>query len=206
MHKYLRLAALIMAVGLAACGAESTEPSPVVRTGDGPPLLLGSLPIYVNVLQRSTPLPRDYTASATVGTAGGRIAIPEAGFAIDVPAGAVAAPVQITVRARAGSNVAYEFQPHGLQFSRAPVITQELRGTAAYGSTTLRSKLEGAYAPDLLGLLGSILGITETRPTSVQVDTWQMRWTVEHFSAYVASSGRRSGYISSSGNLVPLGH
>ena len=199
----LRISTLLITAALAACGTDGTAPSATVRTG-GPPLLLGSLPIFVDVLQRNAPLPRTYTSAATIGSAGGTIAIPEAGFRIDFPAGAVNAPVQITVKALAGRNVAYDFAPHGLRFARTPTITQELQGTAAYGSTAIRAGLEGAYAPDLLGLLGSLLRITETRPTTVQVDTWQMRWTVEHFSGYVASS-RRSGYISSSGNLIPAG-
>jgi hypothetical protein len=203
MRKRLRISTLLVCAALAACGTDGTQPSAVVTTGDGPPMLLGSLPIFVEVLQRTTPLQRTYTATASIGAAGGRITIPEAGFAIDVPAGAVSGPVQISVKALPGKNVAYEFKPHGLRFARTPVITQDLRGTAAYGSSTLRSNLEGAYAPDLLGLLGGLLRILETRPTTVQVDTWQMRFTVEHFSGYVASAKRRSGYISSSGNLVP---
>jgi len=205
MSKRLRVFTLLFAAALAGCGTEATEPSAVVRTG-GPPLLLGDLPIFVQVLERSSPLPRTYTASAVIGTQGGTIAIPEAGFSIDFPAGAVSRPVSISVKALAGRNVAYEFAPHGLRFnrSRTPVITQDLRQTVAYGSTSIRSQLEGAYAPSLLGLLGGLLRILETRPTTVEVNTWEMRWTVEHFSGYVASR-RRSGYISSSGNLIPAG-
>lgn len=204
MARRLRISTLLITAALAACGTDGTEPSATVRTG-GPPLLLGSLPIFVEVLQRNAPLPRTYTSAATIGSAGGSITIPEAGFRIDFPAGAVNAPVQITVRALAGRNVAYDFAPHGLRFARTPTITQNLQGTAAYGSTSARAGLEGAYAPDLLSLLAGLLRITETRPTTVQVDTWQMRWTVEHFSGYVASAKRRSGYISASGNLIPAG-
>lgn len=202
MRKRLRISTLLVVAALAACGTDGTQPSAVVRTGEGPPMLLGSLPIFVEVLQRTTPLQRPYTATASIGAEGGRLAIPEAGFSIDIPAGALGTPVEISVRAQPGKNVAYEFQPHGLRFARSPVVTQELRGTAAYGSADVRRRLEGAYAPDLLGLLGGLLRIVETRPTTVQVDTWQMRWTVDHFSGYVASA-KRSGYISSSGNLIP---
>lgn len=202
MSKRFRLSTLLIAVGLSACGGEGTAPSATVQTG-GPPLLLGSLPIFVQVLERTASLPSTYTASATIGTAGGTIAIPEAGFRIDFPAGAVSGPVSISVKALAGRNVAYEFAPHGLRFARTPVITQDLRGTAAYGASSVYSGLEGAYAPDLLGLVGGLLRVLETRPTTVQPDTWQMRWTVQHFSGYVAAK-RRTGYISATGNLIPF--
>jgi ZU5 domain len=202
MLKPHRAFALVAALLLAACGTETTAPASIVHTG-GPPLLLGDLPLFVEVLQRTAPLPRTRTASATIDADGGTIAIPEAGFRIDFPAGAVSEPVEVSVTAPAGRNVAYEFQPHGLRFARSPVITQELRGTTVYGNVAARARLEGAYSPSLLGLLGSLLRISETRPTTVQVDTWQMRWNVEHFSGYVASA-RRSGYISSSGTLIPI--
>ena len=201
MRRRLRLSILAVAATLAACATDGTAPSNVIETRGGPPLLLGDLPIFVEVLQRSTALPRSYTAEATIGSGGGTITIPEAGFRMDVPAGAVGAPTRITVKAVAGRNVAYEFAPHGLRFSRPATITQELRGTAAYGTAV--PTLEGAYTPSLLGLLGGLLRILETRPTTVQTDTWQMRFTVDHFSAYVASK-RRSGYISASGTLIPF--
>lgn len=200
MRRRLRLSSLLVVAALAACGTDGTAPSSVIETRGGPPLLLGDLPIFVEVLQRSTALPRTYTAEATIGSGGGVIVIPEAGFRMDVPAGALRAPTRMTVKAVAGRNVAYEFAPHGLRFTRPATVTQDLRGTAAYGTAV--PTLEGAYAPSLLGLLFGLLRVLETRPTTVQTDTWQMRFTVEHFSAYVASK-RRSGYISASGDLIP---
>jgi len=102
-----------------------------------------------------------------------------------------------------GTAVAYVFQPHGLVFQQAPVITQDLRGTEAFRNSSMLADLEGAYFPDT-GLLDGLTAIVrETRPTTVDINGWKMRFDVEHFSGYTAST-RRSGYISSSGNVIPF--
>jgi hypothetical protein len=99
--------------------------------------------------------------------------------------------------------VAYLFQPHGLVFHNAPQITQDLHGTEVFQDPALRASLEGAYFPDATHLDGGSARVRETRPTTVEVKGWKMKFDVEHFSGYLASA-RRSGYISSSGNLIPF--
>jgi hypothetical protein len=193
---------LLMAATLAGC-ADSTDPSGLVRTG-GPQLTEYDPAMQVDVLQRATPLARDYTASAVIGRSGGTIAIPEAGFSIAFPSNAVKGqPVLVTVTAVAGANVAYLFEPHGLVFHNPPMITQDLRGTQVFQDPVMRSFLEGAYFPDPADLGSGTARVKETRPTVVDVNGWKMRFNVEHFSGYLASA-RRSGYISSSGNLIPF--
>ena len=119
------------------------------------------------------------------------------------PANSVHFPTLITVVAVPGTAVAYLFQPHGLVFRKPPVITQDLRGTEAFRDPSLLGELEGAYFPEA-GLLDGLTAIIrETRPTTVDVTGWKMRFDVEHFSGYTASA-RRSGYISSSGNVIPF--
>lgn len=200
MLKHLRACLPLAVAVLAACGTESTQPSGLIRTG-APVLELFEPALEVDVLQRSEPLPHNFAAAGTIGREGGTLRVPEAGFAIEFPPNAVRAPTHITVTARAGTGVAYEFQPHGLVFRRPPVITQDLRGTLAFGDAEARTGLEGAYVADG-GLVGLTARVRETRPTVVDVTGWKMRWDVDHFSVYVASSGRRSGYISASGNLI----
>jgi hypothetical protein len=201
MLKHVRVFALLMAAALAAC--ESTQPSGEIRTGVGPQLDIYDPAIEVEVLQRTTPLGQNYTASAVISRSGGTISIPQAGFSITFPNNAVKGqPTLVTVTAMAGGNVAYLFEPHGLVFHNAPMITQDLRGTQVFQNPALRATLEGAYFPDPSYLEGTSARIKETRPTVVDVNGWKMKFNVQHFSGYLASA-KRSGYITSSGNLIP---
>lgn len=204
MSKTLRNLALALAASasLAACVDAPTEMSSARTTQ--PRLEFFDPAIEVDVLQRTAPLPADLTASAVITRkAGGVISIPAAGFSIEFPANAVKGgqPTTITVRALAGTNVAYVFEPHGLVFDNNPMITQDLKVTAAFGNPALRDYLEGAYFPDLTYLDGTKAHVKETRPTVVDVNGWKMKFNVQHFSGYLASSGR-GGYISSSGNRL----
>lgn len=202
MLKHVRAIALVAAALLAAC--DSTQPSGEIRTGVGPQLDLYDPAIEVDVLQRTTPLDRGYTASAVIGRSGGTISIPQAGFSITFPSNAIKGqPTLITVTAVEGTSVAYLFEPHGLNFHNAPMITQDLRATEVFQDPGLRATLEGAYFPDPTYLDGTRARIRETRPTVVDVNGWKMKFNVQHFSGYLASA-RRGGYISSSGNYIPV--
>ncbi|HYW12121.1 MAG TPA: hypothetical protein VE871_09190 [Longimicrobium sp.] len=204
MLKHLRLF-LPVFVLLAACGTDTTQPSALVQTG-GPVLELFDPALEVDVLQRSAPLLHNSAAVGVIGRDGGTLSLPEAGFSIEFPPNAVRLPTLISVTALPGTSVGYVFAPHGLTFRKPPVITQELRGTAVFGQPALRATLEGAYLPDLAGLAGLTARVRETRPTMVDVTGWKMQFTVDHFSTYVASTSRRSGYISASGNRIQTGH
>lgn len=201
MLKHLRTVAVVAVAALAACG-DSTQPSELITTG-GPSLSLFDPPVVIDVLQRSEPLLHNFAAVGIIGRSGGTLRIPEAGFSIVFPPNAVRLPTPITVIAIPGRSVAYLFQPHGLVFQQAPVITQDLRGTEAYRNPSMVADLEGAYFPDTGLLSGLTALIRETRPTTVSVSDWKMRFDVQHFSGYAASA-RRSGYISSSGNVIPF--
>jgi hypothetical protein len=202
MLKHVSLCVVLAAAALSACGSESTQPTALISTG-GPVLELFDPALEVDVLQRSTPLLHNFAAAAVIGRAGGTITLPEAGLSIYFPQNSVFIPTLVTVVAVPGTSVAYTFQPHGLVFRRPPVIAQDLRGTAAFGDPAVRGRLEGAYLPDLAGLIGITARVREVRPTRVDVERGMMYFDVDHFSTYVASSGRRTGYISASGNLAP---
>lgn len=204
MPKHLRALAVLAAAALASCGVDGTQPTGPISTS-GSLLSLVDPPIEVNVLQRTGPLLHNFVATALIGRGGGTLRLNEAGFSIAIPPNALARPTLITVAAVPGTAVAYLFQPHGLVFARPAVITQDLRSTQAFGDPALLGELEGAYFPDLGLLAGLTAIVTETRPTTVDALGTRMTWTVEHFSGYTASSGRRSGYISASGNRIPIG-
>lgn len=202
MLKNLRAAVVLVAATLAACSPDATQPSSLITTG-GPSLGLSDPALVVDVLQRSEPLLHNFAATALIGRGGGIIRLPEAGFTMTFPPNSVRLPTPITVVAVPGTAVAYLFQPHGLVFQRAPTIMQDLRGTEAFLNPSLLGELEGAYFPDAGMLNGLTAIVRETRPTTVDVNGWKMRFDVEHFSGYTAST-RRSGYISSSGNVIPF--
>ena len=121
-------AALLVATGSCGSVTDAAPPHPPATPAGG---LLSA--IVLPVVQRLLPLSSDQTASAVIGTAGGTISIPQAGFSITFPAGAVSAPVTVTATAVAGSNVAYRFEPHGLVFQKQPVISQDLGLTNVAG-------------------------------------------------------------------------
>ncbi len=191
------LAALAIVVG--GC-AESVAPeASAVAAPEAPRTFL--VPLLVDVLQRGAPLTREVSASATIGEAGGTIRIPEAGFSITVPAGAVHEPVEIRATALAGPNVAYRFEPHGLVFDREPVVTQDLRLTQAL-TRLLGLQMEGGYFTDESTLASGTGAILETRPAQLDLLRMRVSFGIGHFSGYLVSSGRR-GYITSSGSRAP---
>ena len=202
MLKHLRVSVVLAAAALAACAPDSTGPDGLITTG-GPALDLSDPPVVVDVLQRSEPLLHNFTATGVIGRGGGVLRIPEAGFSITFPANAVRIPTLVTVTAVPGTAVAYLLEPHGLVFQKSPVIMQDLRGTEVFGDPARLGELEGAYFPDETALAGLTATIRETRPTQVDVSGWRMRFDVDHFSGYTAST-HRGGYINASGNLIPF--
>jgi len=128
----------------------------------------------------------------TITRDGGTISIPETGFSMVFPAGAVAAPVQITVSADE-KYVAYRFEPSGQQFNKDVVITQSLAATEFKGQP-LRSQLLIAYIDDNVKLSGKVPVLytvpsnTIFSPLSPRVPQAQV-WFIKHFSRYMLASG-----------------
>jgi hypothetical protein len=142
----------------------------------------------MNGLQRTRALAVPITVSKAIGRDGGTLAIPEAGVTVTVPTGALSASTKITMTARAGTLVAYDFAPHGITFAKPLVFSQQLRGTNA---SLLTAPLLGlAYYQDasLLtktgGLVSQLLGGT------VNTLTWTFTGSIPHFSGYMVSCGR----------------
>ena len=139
MNRSLRLIVLLASLALtgSACADYATPfetiSAPTVKVG-GPFLSVSPVQETVRVLERSTPLAADLVTSKVIGSGGGTIELPEAGLRLTVPAGALAQPTEISVRAHAGTLVAYSFEPHGTRFDRVVTADQSLAGTVAEGT------------------------------------------------------------------------
>jgi len=188
-----RLAALALgALALASCGGEHPTLPQLQQSAPEAPAadLLGGVTSLVgmNGLQRTTPLAVPITVSKAIGADGGTLAIPEAGVTVTVPRGALAATTTITMTARAGTLVAYDFAPHGITFAKPLVFSQQLRGTNA---TLLNAPLLrlGYYEnANLLTRTGGL--VSELLGGAVNTLTWTFTSTIPHFSGYIVTCGR----------------
>jgi hypothetical protein len=133
------------------------------------------------VLTRTEPLSRDEVVSEYIGPWGGTIRLPRAGLTVTVPRGALNGTTRITVRAPAGDLLGYEFAPHGLQFERPVVLTQEVSRRSASGG------LEVVYFD---GTLQPTVQVLEVLPVVRVGDVAVFR--IEHFSGYAM---RQRGYV-----------
>ena len=77
-----------------------------------------------------------YSASQTVGPAGGTIRIGP--HALHIPVGALREPVTISAAVTPGSYVEIEFAPHGLQFARPAALAISYAGCGVLNGFTLQ--------------------------------------------------------------------
>lgn len=181
-------AALTSILLLAGCARDSA--SPVEPTAVIPPkpnaALLGLLP--VRGVTRSTPLAKDVSVSAVIGTKGGTITIPGAGLTLVVPPNAVSSNTKFTATALAGRIVAYDFEPHGVKFAVPLEFTQDLRKTSI--TTVLTAPLlQGSYFANE-SQLNQVLGIAavnELLPAAVDLLRFRVSFDIRHFSGYLIS-------------------
>jgi hypothetical protein len=143
----------------------------------------------VYVLRRKTALAAPITVTKTVGYYGGTISIPDAGFTMTIPQGALQSATSISVTAVAGDKVQYEFGPHGLVFGQNVRVRQSLAGTYALNSNVSYEAIYyGTSSTSLLSkLVDTVLEVLKAvlDPTSNSVT-----FDVRHFSGYLVSSGR----------------
>jgi hypothetical protein len=110
--------------------------------------------------------------------------VPGTGLTVVVPPLALSSKQIITVTALAGSDVAYEFAPHGLKFPVPLVATQKLNSTDA-GSGLIDPKLLFVgYFSDATkdNLVSELLNVSISAGTAV--------FPIWHFSGYIVASGR----------------
>ncbi|HEU4723146.1 MAG TPA: hypothetical protein VFS59_17415 [Gemmatimonadaceae bacterium] len=197
MRTHLRrlLAVALGAVALTSCGTDHPTALPklqheVPAAPAEPQQLLGSLTplLELDGLQRTKALAAPITVSRSIGAEGGTLAIPEAGVTVVVPRGALATTTKITMTARAGTLVAYDFAPHGITFAKPLVFTQSLRGTNASLLTAPSLRL-GYYAdPSLLGTTSAV--VSDLLGGVVNTLSWSFTSTIPHFSGWVVTCGR----------------
>ena len=181
----LAVAALVLS---ASCDRAVTAPAPAGTSANY--TILGS-PTVVQVVQRNTPLPAPLSTSAVIGPLGGQLSIPAAGLKVVVPALALTSPTRITVTAVAGSQVAYEFEPHGIRFLVPLVVSQNLVGTNANTASLLSKGLVAGYfrsLSDLDPLAGTGL-VTELLGVAINLNTKTATFPVFHFSGYLVATG-----------------
>src|SRR5690242_16653932 len=135
-----------------------------------------------NKIRRGMIQPDGGTASAMVGLGGGELDLPSAGLKVIVPAGALTQPTMISVTPRAGALLAYEFQPHGLQFARPLTVVQSLGGTGLEG-VSVRS-LRAVYFADESQVDDASGAVRPTELMNVSIDAAAQTasFSIHHFS------------------------
>lgn len=127
-----------------------------------------------------------------IGPAGGTISLPDRGFTMVFPAGAVAAPVQIEVVSDK-KYVAYTMKPSGTVFLKDVIVTQQLKPTALK-LDMMRDELHAAFIGDSVQLSHSV-PILELQPSKTIFSTTPPFlpeahvWIIRHFSRYMLASG-----------------
>ncbi len=183
------LVPVFAAVLLASCSNSEGPVAPMPSAAASSPdyLLSGVLssPITVTALKRTTPLPAPISASAYIGPLGGVISLPGAGLTVVVPALALSSKQIITVTALAGSDVAYEFAPHGLKFPLPLVATQSLGSTQAGAGLIDPKLLFVGYFTDATkdNVISEVLDVGVSAGVAV--------FPIRHFSGYIVASGRQ---------------
>ena len=191
----LRATPVVTVIALALAAGACTD-SPTSTAASSAPTALRkeivSPPQTATVLKRTKPLSRDFTASVVVGPTGGAINIDSAGFHLNIPKSSLygSKPITITVTALAGDEVAYQFSPHGLKFSKPISATQDLTYTTWYGHEGTDKLTAVYYASDsLLNVVEGTVTVAEMFPTTVNATGNRVHWGVPHFSGYVIATG-----------------
>ncbi|MES2359254.1 MAG: hypothetical protein V4529_13050 [Gemmatimonadota bacterium] len=150
------------------------------------------------VVQRQQALAHPITVTHTIGTAGGSISIPEAGFTITFARGAVLTPTPITVTADSGKAISYEFGPHGTQFYAPVTIKQDMSLTTLVDNPGAASGIHGGYTANGLqdiinGLLARVAEIINATTTIIigpdgKAHLGTSSFIIKHFSGYILIS------------------
>jgi hypothetical protein len=143
----------------------------------------------MNGLQRTRALAVPITVSKAIGRDGGTLAIPEAGVTVTVPTGALSASTKITMTARAGTLVAYDFAPHGITFAKPLVFSQKLSGTNATLLSAPLLRLGYYEDASLLTKTGGV--VSQLLGGVVNALSWTFTSSIPHLSGYMVSCGRR---------------
>ncbi|MCC6929008.1 MAG: hypothetical protein IT359_08480 [Gemmatimonadaceae bacterium] len=188
IRKHLVGATQLLALwALAACAGDPAAPGTPASSlqSHAPNTAEVGVLMATTPLVRDAALARDITVARRIGSGGGSIRIPQLGFTLTVPRGAVARTTRFTVTALKGKAVAYEFKPHGTVFLRPLVASQHLAGIDVPSGSTL----QGGYFPDrsLVDASGASALVAEFIPGSVSEDNRTFNWPIRHFSGYIVA-------------------
>lgn len=131
--------------------------------------------------------------SQTIGPSGGTISIPATGLTVSFPAGAVDAPITITITADE-KYVAYKMAPAGTRFLKDVTLTQSL-STTEFSGRQLGSPLFVAYIANDTVQLSAKVPVDELQPSQTVFSPLNPLipvahvWIIRHFSRYMLASG-----------------
>ena len=190
-HNFAGLRRASVLTGLllaAACSSDSVSapiltPAPANLAKVIDPLIAGE--IQVKTGGRLGRLKDDVEAIAFIGPQGGVLRIPELGFELVVPKGAVSNTMKFRVTALAGGTLAYEFEPHGAKFN----VPLTFRQDARYTRVGRGQVVGGGYFTDRtrFNQNGKLAAVAETIPGRWS-DNW-IEFDIWHFSGYLVSCG-----------------
>jgi hypothetical protein len=190
------LVAIATAVALVACSdatptqvASIPAPRPSADLFSSSTTTISTTPTQVVGVKRLQPLSQDVSTSVVIGVAGGWVDQPQTGAHLYVPAGTVSQPTTFTIRALAGSVLAYDFQPSGSKFTVPVTFVQEQRFVSATGIprgvSLLNAKL-GYFASDAdVDASSGSATVSELRSTLVVSTPKLLYFPVWHFSGYI---------------------
>jgi hypothetical protein len=148
-------------------------------------------PQKASALTKKTELSAPITVSAEIGRKGGWLQIPQVGFALYVPERVLKKNVRFSVTALPGKVVAFEFEPHGMQFPDPLYIVQSLDSVDVSGKDI--SKFEVAYFANSsqVNQADQTAIINEFLPIFFEADHKVFYAPIKHFSGYLISTGRQ---------------
>jgi hypothetical protein len=138
----------------------------------------------VNLLAFNDEVNVHVSASRVIGPEGGILSLPQTGFTLVVPRGAVSAPTTFSVTPAGGHYVAYDFEPHGTTFAVPLTFLQDLSKTKHKPGSQLR----GGYFADK-SLIQDALGSASVSElfTMVLDALGYSSFSITHFSGYLVS-------------------
>ncbi|MEP6495175.1 MAG: hypothetical protein ABJF01_20985 [bacterium] len=195
---------IAIAALVAACGSDASNPTGLKAPDQASlskSLTVTQQQTLAQGLMWSTPQPV-VSATKLITPAGGTIELPAVGLQVQVPKGAVAANITITVTTLAGNVVAYDFQPHGTVFNVPLKFVQDLQYTNFAGiklPKDFSKNFEGGYFLDSQSIdqTTGLVAVSEFIPATDEVTIsskgkyGSLSFPVRHFSGYLISVGRR---------------
>lgn len=190
--------AILAACSDAAAPAESTAAKQVDRAVISAKRIVEAIPgaSVAQGLLRERPLSSTISVTTEISNLGGTVDLPEAGIQLVVPPNAFAEPsMTITVRALAGSMVAYDFEPHDATFL-APLRFVQKTGHTNWREVSLPPgfvpQSSGAYFPNtsLIDPATGVAVVSEFVPLVSVEGSGEISFDIWHFSGYLVSTGR----------------